>query len=155
MMISEHVSLEELTKSQTGERLGIDNTPSEVEQAALKAVCENIVEKVRAHFGKPVHINSGYRGPALNKAVGGAASSQHCKGEAVDMEIAGLANGDLAKWVRDNLDFDQLILECYKPGVPSSGWVHCSYKAGGGNRKDVLTAAMVDGKMTYTPGIHV
>ena len=123
-MVSEHVSLEELTKSQTGDRLGLDNTPPAAELAALKAVCENIVEKARAHFGKPVHINSGYRGPALNKAVGGAASSQHCKGEAVDMEIPGVPNADLAKWVRDNLDFDQLILECYKPGVPTSGWVH-------------------------------
>jgi len=112
------------------------------------------VEKVRAHFGKPVHINSGYRGPALNKAVGGASSSQHCKGEAVDMEIPGVPNGDLAIWVRDNLDFDQLILECYKPGVPTSGWVHCSYKDTG-NRKDVLTASVINGKMTYSPGIHV
>ena len=153
MMVSEHVSLEELTKSQTGGRLGINNTPSPTKIEALMAVCENVVEKVRAHFGKPVHINSGYRGPALNKAVGGASSSQHCKGEAVDMEIPGVPNGDLAIWVRDNLDFDQLILECYKPGVPTSGWVHCSYKASG-NRKDVLTAAMVNGKMTYSPGIH-
>ena len=155
MMVSEHVSLEELTKSQTGDRLGLDNTPPAAELAALKAVCENIVEKARAHFGKPVHINSGYRGPALNKAVGGAASSQHCKGEAVDMEIPGVPNADLAKWVRDNLDFDQLILECYKPGVPTSGWVHYSYKAAGGNRKDVLTVSLVDGKMTYSLGIHV
>jgi zinc D-Ala-D-Ala carboxypeptidase len=155
MMISKHVSLEELTKSQTGERLGIDNFPSATEQAALKAVCENIVEKVRAHFGKPVYINSGYRCPALNAAVGGAGNSQHCKGEAIDMEIPGMANADLAKWVRDNLDFDQIILECYKPGVPASGWVHCSYKAEGGNRKDVLTASLVNGKMVYTPGINV
>ena len=153
--ITDHITLEELTKSQTGERLGIDNTPTAAELAALKAVCEHVVEKVRAHFGKPVHINSGYRGPALNKAVGGASSSQHCKGEAIDMEVSGVANGDLAKWIQDNLDFDQLILECYKPGVPTSGWVHCSFKAAGGNRKDVLTAAMVSGKMTYSPGIHV
>ena len=153
MMVSEHVSLEELTKSQTGGRLGINNTPSPTKIKALKAVCENVVEKVRAHYGQPVFINSGYRGPALNKAVGGASSSQHCKGEAVDMEIPGVPNGDLAIWVRDNLDFDQLILECYKPGVPTSGWVHCSYKASG-NRKDVLTAAVVKGKMTYSSGIH-
>jgi len=155
MMVSDHVSLEELTKSQTGGRLGINNTPSPIKIEALKAVCENVVEKVRAHYGQPVFINSGYRGPALNKAVGGAASSQHCKGEAVDMEIPGVPNGDLAIWVRDNLDFDQLILECYKAGVPTSGWVHCSYKAGGKNRKDVLTASVVKSKMTYSKGINV
>ena len=155
MQVSAHVTLEELTKSQTGDRLGLDNTPNLEQIEALKAVCEHVVEKVRAHYGKPVHINSGFRGKMLNKAVGGASSSQHCKGQAVDIEVNGVANGDLAKWIRDNLDFDQLILECYKTGVPTSGWVHVSYVVGGPHRRDVLTASVVGTKMTYAPGIHV
>ena len=153
MKISEHFSLQELTKSQTGERLGIDNLPSDAHLASLTLLCKKVLEPIRAHYGRAVTINSGYRGPALNKAVGGAATSQHCKGEAADIEIAGVANGDLANWIKINLDYDQLILECYKRGVPDSGWVHVSYKTAD-NRKQELTASVVGGKMTYTPGIN-
>ena len=153
MKISEHFSLQELTKSQTGERLGIDNLPSDAHLASLTLLCERVLEPIRAHYGQPVHINSGYRGPKLNKAVGGAATSQHCKGEAADIEVAGVANGDLANWIETNLDYDQLILECYKQGVSDSGWVHVSYKAAG-NRKQELTATVVGGKMTYKEGIR-
>jgi hypothetical protein len=153
MKLSEHFSLEEFTKSQTGERLGIDNEPSETHLENLKRLCTNVLEVVRENLG-PVHINSGYRGVELNKAVGGAATSQHCYGEAADIEIPGMSNSDLAKWIEKNCQYDQLILECYKPGVPTSGWVHCSYKAGGGNRKEVLTASMVNGKMRYIQGIN-
>ena len=153
MKISEHFSLQELTKSQTGERLGIDNLPSDAHLANLTLLCERVLEPIRTHYGRPITINSGYRGQKLNKAVGGAATSQHCNGEAADIEIAGVANGDLANWIETNLDYDQLILECYKRGVPDSGWVHVSYKPAG-NRKQELTASVVGGKMTYTPGIN-
>ena len=153
MQLSPHFSLEELTKSQTGARLGISNTPSAKHLAALKLLCEKVLEPVRAHYGRPVHVNSGYRGPALNKTVGGAATSQHCAGEAADIEVPGVANGALAKWIEANLDYDQLILECYKTGVPDSGWVHVSYKPAG-NRKQELTATVVNGKMTYAAGIN-
>jgi hypothetical protein len=90
----------------------------------------------------------------LNKAVGGSATSQHCKGEAVDMEVPGVPNYELAKWIQDNLEFDQLILEFYTSGIPDSGWVHCSYKQGGPQRNAVLTAARVDGKTKYSVGLH-
>jgi hypothetical protein len=95
-------------------------------------------------------INSGYRGPALNEAVGGSSNSQHCKGEAVDIECPGTGNYDVAKWIEDNLDFDQLILEFYTPGIPDSGWVHVSYKSEG-NRKQSLTAMKENGKTVYKP----
>jgi zinc D-Ala-D-Ala carboxypeptidase len=154
MQLSPNFSLEEFTKSQTGARLGIANTPSAAHLANLKTLCAKVLEPVRAHYGKPVHINSGYRGPALNKAVGGASTSQHCAGEAADIEIPGVANGALAKWIEANLEYDQLILECYSAGVPNSGWVHVSFKAGH-NRKQELTATMVGGKMKYAAGLHL
>jgi hypothetical protein len=145
--LSENFSLQEYTKSQTATRQGLDNTPNEDHMASAKLLFENVVQKVRDHFGVTV-INSGYRGPALNTAVGGSSNSQHCKGEAVDIECPGTGNYDVAKWIEDNLDFDQLILEFYTPGVPDSGWVHVSYKSEG-NRKSVLTAMKEDGKTVY------
>lgn len=151
-MISPHFSLEEFTKSQAAIRLGIDNTPSPKHLTNLKRLCEDVLEVVRENLG-PVHVNSGYRCRELNKLIGGVATSQHCNGEAADIEIPGTPNGDLAKWIAANCDYDQLILECYKTGVPTSGWVHVSYKAEG-NRKQLLTAAVVGGKMTYVKGIH-
>jgi hypothetical protein len=138
MKLSEHFSLEEMTKSQTGSRKGIDNTPGEKEIQNLKLLCQNVLEKIRIHFGRPVNVNSGYRGPALNKAIGGAKKSQHLTGQAADIEIAGIDNKILFCWIKDNLEFDQLILEYYKPGVPDSGWVHVSWNSEG-NRKQVIT----------------
>ena len=155
MQLSEHFNLKEFTKSETAIRKRIDNTPNSVHATNLKAVCEKILEPVRNHFGKPVRINSGYRGPALNAAVGGSSKSQHCNGEAVDFEIDGLANPELAKWVSENCDFDQIILEFYDPKEgPNSGWVHASYSAGK-NRKQKLTAVTVNGKTVYKPGFVV
>lgn len=151
-MISPHFSLEEFTKSQAAIRLGIDNTPPPEHLTNLKRLCENVLEVVRENLGS-IHVNSGYRCRELNKLIGGVATSQHCNGEAADIEIPGTPNGDLAKWIAANCDYDQLILECYKTGVPTSGWVHVSYKAEG-NRKQSLTAAVVGGKMTYVKGIH-
>ena len=155
MQLSEHFNLKEFTKSETAIRKRIDNTPNSVHATNLKAVCEKILEPVRNHFGKPVRINSGYRGPALNAAVGGSSKSQHCNGEAVDFEIDGLANPELAKWVAANCEFDQIILEFYDPKEgPNSGWVHASYSAGK-NRKQKLTAVTENGKTVYKPGFVV
>ena len=151
MRLSENFTLAEFTKSQTATRRGIDNTPEGEHMEAAKALFENVVQPVRDQFGVTV-INSGYRGPELNEAVGGSSNSQHCKGEAVDIECPGTANYELAKWIEDNLDFDQLILEFYTPGIPDSGWVHVSYKPEG-NRKSVLTAMREDGKTVYKTGL--
>jgi hypothetical protein len=156
MQLSEHFNLKEFTKSETAIRKRIDNTPNAEHAQNLKNVCEKILEPVRRHFNKPVRINSGYRGPALNKAVGGSAKSQHCNGEAVDFEIDGLPNPDLAKWVSQNCEFDQIILEFYDPKEgPNSGWVHASYTSKGTNRKQILTAVTVNGKTVYKPGFVV
>jgi hypothetical protein len=153
MQLSPHFKLSEFTRSETAMRKRIDNTPSPAHIENLRKVCEKILEPVRNHFGKPVRINSGYRGPALNAAVGGSSKSQHCNGEAVDFEIDGLANPVLARWVADNCEFDQIILEFYDPKEgPNSGWVHASYTSTGTNRKQTLTAVTEKGKTVYKPG---
>jgi putative chitinase len=153
MQLSEHFNLKEFTKSETAIRKRIDNTPNAEHAQNLKNVCEKILEPVRNHFGKPVRINSGYRGPALNAAVGGSGKSQHCNGEAVDFEIDGLPNPELARWVSENCEFDQIILEFYDPKEgPNSGWVHASYTSKGPNRKQKLTAVTENGKTVYKPG---
>ena len=151
MRLSKNFTLSEFTKSQTALRQGIDNTPNEEHLEAAKELFENVVQKVRDRFGVTV-INSGYRGPELNEAVGGSSKSQHCKGQAVDIECPGSSNYTVAKWIQDYLDFDQLILEFYTPGIPDSGWVHVSYTTEG-NRKSVLTAMREDGKTVYKTGL--
>lgn len=153
MKLSENFTMAEFIKSDTANRLGIDNTPEGEHLEAAKALFENVVQKVRDHFG-PTVINSGYRCPELNEAVRGSKTSQHCHGEAADIEVPGVANGDLAQWIVDNLEFDQVILEFYTPGQPSSGWVHVTYKADGSNRNKALTAAKIDGKTVYSNGIN-
>ncbi len=145
--LSENFTLQEFTKSQTAERRGIDNTPVEGHLENAKALFENVVQPVRDNFGVTV-INSGYRSGDLNYAIGGSNTSQHCKGQAVDIECPGTSNYDVAKWIEENLDFDQLILEFYTPGIPDSGWVHVSYKSED-NRKGVLTAMKENGKTVY------
>ena len=149
--LSKNFTLTEFTKSQTALRLGIDNTPSEEHLAAAKLLFENVVQPVRDHFG-PTVINSGYRGPALNEAIGGAATSQHCRGEAVDIECPGVPNHEVAEWIQNNLEYDQLILEFYTLGIPDSGWVHVSYIPED-NRKQSLTAVKQDGKTVYLQGL--
>jgi len=151
MKLSENFTLAEFTKSQTAIRMGIDNTPGEEHLDNAKALFENVVQPVREQFG-PTTINSGYRGPALNEAVGGSSKSQHCKGQAVDIEVPGVPNAEVAEWIEENLDFDQLILEFYTPGIPDSGWVHVSYN-GDANRKSVLTAMKENGKTVYKQGL--
>lgn len=146
MKLSKNFSLDELTKSQTALRMGIDNEPTPGDLYNLSQLCDNILQPVREHFGKPVTVSSGYRSVALCEAIGSSAKSQHAKGEAADFEIMGIDNKEVAVWIRDNLDFDQLILEFYKDGEPSSGWIHCSYSDN--NRGSVLK---YDGK-NYTKG---
>jgi len=153
MRLSKNFTLQEFTKSQTALRRGIDNTPEGEHLEAAKVLFEKVVQPVRDHFG-PTVINSGYRGPELNEAVGGSSRSQHCKGQAVDIECPGVANADIANWIVDNLEFDQVILEFYTPGIPDSGWVHVSYNNHSDEqRKSILTAMKEDGKTVYKPGI--
>jgi len=153
MKLSENFSLSEYTKSQTATRKGIDNTPGQEHLEAAKALFENVVQKVRDHFG-PTIITSGYRSPALNEAIGGSATSQHSKGEAADLEVPGVSTAEVCEWIAANTDFDQLILEFYTPGDTNSGWVHVSYKADGSNRNQTLTAAKVNGKTEYSHGLN-
>ena len=150
MKLSNNFSLTEFTKSQTAERKGIENKPNEIHVIAMESLCHNILERVRSAFGKPVMINSGYRSPALCEAIGSKPTSQHCDGEAADIEIFGVSNYDLAKYIENNLNFDQLILECWDGIEPNSGWVHVSYVNDIANRKDVLTYTRANG---FTKGI--
>lgn len=146
MMLSPSFSLGELTKTNVR---GADNTPSAEVIARLKVVAKRILQPVRDEFGV-VTVNSGYRSPTVNAAVGGSKSSQHMTGHAVDFEVPGKNNYFIAKWVKDNLVWDQLILECYVPGGdPNSGWIHCSYVDDSVNRHMVLT---FDGKK-YMKGL--
>lgn len=156
MKLSPHFSLSEMTRSGTAEKRGLDNTPDEAALEALKSLCENVLEPLRVDIGKPMRVNSAYRAPEVNAAVGGSKTSQHCKGEAADVEINGMPNGDLAQKIIDmGLPFDQLILEFYTPGEPNSGWVHVSHKKDGPQRGQVLTAARIDGKTVYSEGLNV
>jgi len=153
MKLSNNFSLKELTKSQTAERKGISNEPESDDIVEnLRHLTENVLQVVRDEFG-PTVINSGYRSPALNEAIGGSSKSQHSKGEAADIEVPGVSNLEIAEYIRDNLEFDQLILEAYRDGDPSSGWVHVSLKRDGDNRNQVLTATFNNGKATYSQGL--
>ena len=135
MKLTEHFSLAEMIVSPTAKRLGLSNTPTAEHIENMRYCCEKILEPVRAHFGKSVTINSSYRAPLVNKAVGGSKTSQHVNGQAIDFEIPGVDNKVVADWIGDNLEFDQVILEFYTRGDKNSGWVHASIKKGGGNRK--------------------
>lgn len=148
MKLSENFVLAEFTKSATAQRLGIDNTPHNEHLENLKHVVETICQPVRDFFGKPVIVNSGYRSPELNTAVGGSSKSQHCNGQAVDIEIPGVANKTLADWITEHCEFDQVILEFYNPAEgENSGWVHASVKKDGPNRNQKLIA-FKDGRST-------
>ena len=125
MMLSKNFSLQEMVKSQTAERKGIDNVPNDQQVEELVKVCVNILQPVRDHYGIPFTVSSVFRSPELCIAVGSNMKSQHAKGQAADFEVPGISNMELAEFIRDNLEFDQLILECYQGG--NTGWVHCSY----------------------------
>ena len=148
MNLSENFSLLELTKSQTAERKDIDNTPSTEHQENLKRLCERILQRVRDHFGRVVSVSSGYRSQELCLAIGSKITSQHAKGEAADFEIFGVSNKELADYINEHLDYDQLILEYWKESDPNSGWVHCSYSENN-NRKQYLKAFKIDGSTKY------
>ena len=152
MKLTENFSLNELTKSQTAERKGIDNTPSAEHQENLKSLCEMILQPIRDHFGQVVSVSSGYRSPELCVAIGSSTQSQHAKGEASDFEIFGISNKELADYIDQNLDYDQLILEYWKgEDEPNSGWVHCSFNTQG-NRKQYLRAYRDENNKTcYQP----
>ena len=148
MKLSENFSLIELTKSQTAARKDIDNTPSPEHQENLKLLCTHILQPVRDRFERVVSVSSGYRSEELCLAIGSKITSQHAKGQAADFEIYGLSNQELANYIKENLDYDQLILEYWKKEDPNSGWVHCSYNVNV-NRKQYLKAYKENGKTKY------
>ena len=151
MQLSKNFSLIELTKSQTAERKGIDNTPSAEHQENLKSLCTHVLQPIRDHFSRVVSVSSGYRSPALCEAIGSKSTSQHARGEAADFEIFGISNKELADWIHFNVNYDQLILEYWKESDPNSGWVHCSY-TDGNNRRQYLKAYKDENNNTrYTP----
>ena len=150
MKLSNNFSLNELTKSQTAERKGIDNTPSTEHQENLKSLCTHVLQPVRDHFGQVVSVSSGYRSPELCTAIGSKITSQHAKGEAADFEIFGVSNKELADWIHYNVNYDQLILEYWNESDPNSGWVHCSYSENQ-KRRQYLKAMKVDGRTKYEP----
>jgi len=139
----------EVTKSATAKRKGISNEPTIEHMENLKAVAQNIFQPVRDHFGKPIAVTSGYRSADLNKAIGGSSTSQHCKGEAIDMDadvFGGVTNREIFEYIKDNLDFDQLIYEFGDENNPD--WVHCSFISKG-NRRQVLRAVRKNGRTSY------
>lgn len=155
MQLSANFHLHEFLASQTATRRGIPNTPTSVHTNAIVALVTNVMQPIRTKFG-PTTITSGYRSPALNAMIGGSTTSQHSKGEAADFKIPGVSNYDVTVWIRNNLIFDQLILEGHNPALgPNSGWIHVSFATGRPNRKQVLTATFTNGKAHYTGGLHV
>lgn len=154
MKLSKNFSLKELVRSDMAERNGIDNNPKTQEHvAALAVLAHSILQPVRNEFGI-VTITSGYRSEELNTLCRGSSTSSHCRGEAADFEVFSSDNIKVANWIKSNLEYDQLILEFYVKGIPDSGWVHCSYKRDGGNRKQDLTALKgKGGKTEYLEGL--
>jgi len=152
MKLSANFQLSELVKSQTAERKGIPNNPSPTHIDNLKALCVNVLQPIRSHFEAPVMISSGYRSPELCIAIGSKITSQHATGNAADLEVPGVDNKVLATWIKENLEYDQLILEFYRDGEPDSGWVHVSWNSEK-NRSNSLRAARDEelGKTIYKP----
>ena len=148
MQLSKNFNLVEMTKSQTATRKGIDNTPSAEHQGNLQSLCMHVLQPIRDHFSQVVTVSSGYRSPELCTAIGSKITSQHAKGQAADFEIFGVSNKELADYINENLDYDQLILEYWNESDPNSGWVHCSYSESN-NRRQYLRAYKEDGKTKY------
>jgi hypothetical protein len=147
--ISKHISIKEATRSNTAERLGIDNFPNSPVLVNMQALAENVFEPLRKHFGHPIYITSFYRSPELNKAIGGSSKSQHCKGQAIDIDdvIGSSTNADFFNYIKNNLEFDQLIWEFGNDKNPN--WVHVSYNADN-NRGNILKAFKENGKTKYS-----
>ncbi len=152
MKLSKNLTLAECIKSSSAKRLGIDNTPHEDWVVTnLKEIAENIFQPCRDHFGVPIYVSSGYRGPELNRAIGGSKRSQHMEGRALDLDAdvyGRITNADLFDYIRYNLEFDQIIWEFGTDDNPD--WVHVSYVHDGENRKRCLKATREDGKTTYS-----
>ena len=148
-MISKHISDREGVYSITATRRGIDNTPDKEHLDNMKLLAEKIFEPLRKWVGGPIRINSFYRGPELNKAIGGSSKSQHCKGQAMDIDDTGChkTNAEMYAWIKDNVDFDQMIWEFGDDENPN--WVHVSYVSPGENRNRCLKAYKKGGKTKY------
>tara|TARA_R100000951_G_scaffold92409_2_gene80847 strand:- start:762 stop:1226 length:465 start_codon:yes stop_codon:yes gene_type:complete len=148
MNISEHVSLKEATRSNTAKRLGIENMPDSETLITMQITAEHIFEPLRNKFKEPIYISSFYRSSELNKAIGGSTSSQHCKGEAIDIDdvYSKATNADFFNYIKDKLEFDQLIWEFGDDENPA--WVHVSYNLGK-NRMRVLKAVKENGRTKY------
>lgn len=147
MKLSKHLELAEVIRSSTAKRLGIKNEPTAEHLANLKLLAENIFEPIREHFGRPIFISSGYRSAALNKATPGASTtSQHSRGEALDIDMDGteISNKQVFEFIKNNLNFDQMINEF------DYSWVHVSFSSTGKQRKQILSAIKVNGKTVYT-----
>jgi zinc D-Ala-D-Ala carboxypeptidase len=153
MKLSEHLDLAEVTRSDSAKRKGISNMPTPEHIENFKKLAENIFEPIRKHFGVPIMISSGYRSKALNTAIGGSLTSQHCTGEAIDIDMDGTANGVTNKmvfdYIKSNLNFDQLIWEFGTKDAPD--WVHVSFETTGKQRKQILRAVKTGGKTAYQP----
>ena len=151
MKLSKYVSLAEVTRSDTAKRKGISNEPTPEHLENLKVICEEVFDKVREHFGVPLFISSGYRSAALNKAIGGSSTSDHNNGRALDLDQDGHGNGvknkDVFNFIKDNLEFDQVIFE-HRRADGDCDWVHVGYRKGA-NRKQVLEAYKEGGKTKY------
>jgi zinc D-Ala-D-Ala carboxypeptidase len=152
--ISEHLTLNEVVNSATAKRLGIDNSPTPAHLENIKLLANKIFEPIRNHFGKPIGVSSGYRSAALNKATPGSSStSQHCSGEALDLDQdsmnTGITNKMVFDYIKTNLEFDQLIWEFGNDINPN--WVHVSYESTGKQRKQILKAVKVNGQTKYVP----
>jgi hypothetical protein len=154
MLLSENLSLAEVVKSNTAKRLGINNNPTPEHLENLKLVAKHIFQPIREHFKKPINVSSGYRSKALNDATPGSSpTSQHCTGEALDLDQddmnTGVTNKMVFEFIKNNLNFDQLIYEFGNDQNPD--WVHVSYESTGRQRKQILRAVKVNGKTTYKP----
>tara|TARA_R100000541_G_scaffold58609_1_gene70092 strand:+ start:1010 stop:1471 length:462 start_codon:yes stop_codon:yes gene_type:complete len=150
MNLSDNLSLNEVIKSDTAIKNGIDNNPTEEHLKALKTIANEVFQPIRDYFDVPIAISSGYRSRALNIAIKGSATSQHCKGEALDLDadvFGRVTNAEIYNYIKDNLDFDQLIWEFGTDEEPN--WVHVSYTTKKANRKMILKAYKVNGKSHY------
>lgn len=151
MQISEHLTLAELTRSESAKRNGISNMPTQMHLANLKLLAENVFEPIRSNFRCPIYISSAYRSIELNRVVKGSLTSQHCTGEAIDIDMDGTTNGVTNKmvfdYIKNNLEFDQLIWEFGNLDNPD--WVHVSYESTGKQRKQVLKAVRSNGTTNY------
>ena len=140
MQLSKNLVLAEVIRSETAKRKGISNMPTPEHIENFKLLAEKVFQPIREHFGVPIHISSGYRSKALNTAIGGSLSSQHCSGEAIDidMDTTTVKNVEIFNYIKDNLNFDQLIWEFGTDSNPD--WVHVSYESSGKQRKQILKA---------------